>query len=116
MNDGTSKLILPLNGSGASQPATLRAIYVLGPPAEPVPRQPRVEPLAGRDAFFEIVRAAFNLMVVDRDRQARQFAFASRLAREVPVRRLTYPRRLTALPAVCDLLGARQHGKTDPRL
>jgi hypothetical protein len=39
---------------------------------------------------------------VDRARLARQFAFASRLAATVPVTRLSYPRSLSLLPAVCE--------------
>jgi hypothetical protein len=46
------------------------------------------------------VRASFNTVHVDRRRLARQFAFARRLAHAVPVRRLTYPRRLSLLPRV----------------
>ena len=56
----------------------------------------------GQEAFLEITRAAFNLIHVDRERLANQFATATALARDVPVRRLTHPRRLAALPAVCE--------------
>jgi len=48
--------------------------------------------------------AAFNLTVTDRGRLESQFTFATRLSSSVPVRRLTYPRRLAALPEVCDAL------------
>jgi hypothetical protein len=108
MNGGTSKLVLPLAGQQVSaQPKTLRAIYVLDRPQRARPdgvRRPRVERLARGKALLEIVRAAFNLLVHDRDRLASQFVFASRLVASVPVCHLRYPRRLRALPAVCDVV------------
>jgi hypothetical protein len=107
MNSGTSKLVVPLEtGQAASAPVALRSIYVLpaSGSAQVTGRRPRAEPLGGREAFLEIVRAAFNLQIVTRDRQSNQFAFATRLARDVPIHRLTYKRSFTALPAVADLL------------
>jgi hypothetical protein len=104
MNDGTSKLVLPLEAE-AMAPATvpLKALYVLSDP-ELHQRNGRitVEPLTNSEAFLEVVRASFNLIRVDRPRLANQFAAAGRLASSVPVRRLTYPRRFSALRAVCD--------------
>ena len=105
MNRGTRKLVLPLDEPDtASQPVPLRAIYVLSPPRRrKAPRtRLRVQPLAGRDAFLEVVRAAFNLLVQRGERLAGQFRFATDLAASVPVRRLTYPRTLSRLPSVCD--------------
>lgn len=108
MNPGTKKLVLPLNaGQTVDRPVPLRALYVLSGPARSERRRPRgvrIEPLTGRSAFLEVVRAAFNLLVLDRGRLANQFAFATRLVESVPVRRLSYPRRLSALPDVCDTL------------
>jgi hypothetical protein len=104
LNDRTSKLVLPLNG-GYSRRAMVpvKCIYVLDQPSGQT-TQPgvRIEPLAPREAFLEIVGAAFNLAVVDRERLANQFVFARRLAADVPLRRLIYPRRLSALSAVCE--------------
>jgi hypothetical protein len=37
-------------------------------------------------------------------RERTRFALASELARTVPVKRLTYPRSLAALPKVCDAI------------
>lgn len=105
MNRWTSKLVLPLSGSqSALRPVPLRAIYVLSQ-SEQVTRRRipvQLESLGGSQALLEVVRAAFNLVVVDRDRLANQFSFASRLAAGVPIRRLIYPRRLSLLPSVCD--------------
>lgn len=106
LNPGTTKLVLPLSDAQASQDAVpLRAFYVLPePPSRETARPTRigVTPVEGQAAFLEIVRAAFNLIRVDRARLANQFAIASRLAGEVPMRRLAYPRRLSLLNAVCD--------------
>jgi hypothetical protein len=96
MNPHTTKLILPLPRSRrARQPPVLTALYVLarGPAI-------RVRPLTRGDALLAIVRASFNTVHIDRRRLARQFASATRLAHAVPVRRLTYPRRLSLLPRV----------------
>ena len=62
----------------------------------------RIEAVEGAAAFLEVTRAAFNLQVLDAARLANQFAFAKRIATDIPVRRLTYPRSLSMLAAVCD--------------
>lgn len=106
LNAGTTKLVLPLERGHARQPLVpLRSIYVLAPPGNSTTRTTvRIETLAARDVFLEIVGAAFNLAVVERERLANQFVFARRLSADVPVRRLIYPRRLSELAAVCDAL------------
>ena len=106
LNPGTSKLVLPLGiGESVSQAVPVKALYVLGDPKPPRRRQParpRITPLCGRDAFFEVTRSAFNLIQVDRARLANHFTIASRLVNDVPLRRLAYPRRLDCLGSVCD--------------
>ena len=106
LNNRTSKQILPLAaGQMSRRRAPLRALYVLSEPT-PKGRRPaariELERLSARDAFLEVIRSTFNPIVVDRDRLANQFAFASRLVAAVPVRRLSYPRSLSLLPAVCE--------------
>ena len=81
----------------------LQAIYVLGESARRRP-SPFIEELYGSEAFLEIIRGAFNLLVAGRQRLTNQFAFATRLVETVPIRRITYPRRFSALPAVCDAI------------
>lgn len=106
MNRGTSKLVLPLTARQSTQrPLPLKAIYVLSKPrASGGPARARIRELSGPDAFLEIIRAAFNLLVLESGRFANQFLLARRLVAGVSVRRLTYPRKLSALPAVCDAL------------
>ena len=101
MVQGTTKRILSLTPHEmATRPLPVRAFYLL----EGVRgrRGVRVEALGPGDACVELLRAAFNLSVTDRRRLAAQFRFVSKLAQAVPVRRLSYPRLLASLPAVCD--------------
>lgn len=102
----TSKLILSLAGAQANDHAVpLRALYMLPDPAKRSGRpQARITvvPVEGQKAFLALVRSAFNLIQVDRARLANQFDVATRLVRDVPIRRLTYRRRLSFLNTVCD--------------
>lgn len=103
MHNATAKLVLPLEeGQVAGRITALKAIYVLSRPGRRKTSAPLIEPLSGVDAFREIARAAFNLVIVERPRLTNHFRFATRLAARVPVRRLTYVRQLSSLPAVCD--------------
>lgn len=106
LNSGTSKLVLKLSADEAcGTPVPLTALYVLGEPARkkgPEPSRVELLPLRGADAFLEITRAAFNVIQTDRARLANHFELASRVANEIPVRRLVYPRRIRRLSDVCD--------------
>jgi hypothetical protein len=106
LNPGTSKLVLPLaSGESVDRSVPIKALYVLPEPAELAGRAParvRIAPLSGQEAFFQVIRSAFNLIQVDRARLENQFAMATRLAGGVPLRRLAYPRTLASLGAVCD--------------
>jgi hypothetical protein len=106
MNRSTSKLVVTLNERQSTrEPLPLKAIYVLSAPrGRGGPARARISGLSGPDAFLEIIRAAFNLLVLESGRFATQFAFANRLITDVSVRRLTYPRKLSALPVVCNAL------------
>jgi hypothetical protein len=111
MNRGTSKLVLSLGkDESAAQSVPLRALYVLPDPARARPYRGRIRIRAvkGQKAFLAVTRAAFNLIQIDRERLARQFAMAARLAVDVPIRRLSYPRRLTSIGAVCEAVLADQ--------
>ena len=105
LNSGTSKLVISLaKEESTAESVPVRALYVLPEPdAAPAGRRRiRVSAVTGQKAFLEVTRAAFNLIHVDRTRLARQFTMAARLAADVPIRRLSYPRRLASIGAVCD--------------
>ncbi len=104
MNPLTPKLVIPLaeEGNGyCREPSPLKAIYVLdAPPRHPQKERTTIRPFSPRRAFVELVRSTFNPLVVDPPRLRRQFDLAALLAREIPVRSLSFPRRLARLPAV----------------
>jgi len=106
MNPGTPKLVLPLSThETGGRPMPLKAIYVLSPPRKrrsTSSSRPQVRALTGRKAFLEVVRAAFNLLVLREERLAGQFRFANSLAARVPIRQLSYARDLSQLSAVCE--------------
>lgn len=80
----------------------LRAIYALddGPRID-------IEPLTGPEAFMTLVRSTYQLHLGDARRSAVLFEQLAALLDAVPLRRLSYPRRLSLLPALCDaVLGA----------
>lgn len=98
LNPGTAKLIVPLpEGRTARRPLPLDTLYVLARA-----RSVRIAPLSGASAMLEILRATFNTVETGRERAARHFAFARKLAGAVRMRRLAYPRRLAAIGAVRD--------------
>jgi hypothetical protein len=102
LNTGTSKLVLPLTHAQASTgPIPLGALYVLPGPGQR-PGQVSIAALDGQEAFLEMIRAAFNVIQMDRARLTRQFTITSRLVRDVPLRRLAFPRRLSLLHDVCE--------------
>lgn len=102
LNHGTTKRILPLDAKQACRrKVPLAAIYVLGD-NRPGSRRITIEPLMPAEALLEVIRNSFNTIVLGRGRLVNQFQLGSRLVQRVPVRKLTYPRRLASLPDVCD--------------
>lgn len=106
MHPDTAKLVVPVPArERARQPVRLRAFYVLGRPAHGTrTRDIRIDALSPGAAIVELLRSSFNLVVDSSSRERTRFALASALARTVPVKRLTYPRSLAALPKVCDAI------------
>lgn len=106
LNAGTSKLVLRLSpGETCNRVVPLRSLYVLGDPARGTAHAlsgVAIAPLGGEEAFLEVIRAAFNLIRVDRPRLANQFEMASQLVHDIPMRRLGYPRTLRRLGDVCE--------------
>jgi hypothetical protein len=103
MNSFTSKMIFPLNDSQHdNRTVRLRALYTL--PYKPSKSRILVRRLAGRSSFLPIVQNTFNTTVLHAQRLKQQFAFASRLARLIPIKRLSYPKRLDILPDIADAI------------
>ena len=94
----TPKLIIPLDEARSQRtPVPLRAIYVLRPPGARAVSRVSIRRLSQRSAFVELVRNTFNMAVSDPGRLEQQFALATRLATDVPVKSLSYPRELRML-------------------
>jgi hypothetical protein len=103
MNSFTSKMIFPLVAAQHSDRAfPLQAVYVL--PHKSTQSRIAIRRLSGRSSFFPIVENTFNNTVLHSDRLKQQFAFAGRLAGLIPVKRLSYPKRMDMLPAVADAI------------
>ena len=81
----------------ADGPQPIAALYVLtdGPAID-------VAPLADREAFMALLSASFQLHLDDAVRSKASFEQIGSLHASVPIRRLTYPRQFTRLPAVVD--------------
>jgi hypothetical protein len=108
LNPGTAKLVLPLEPAARIEHAVpLRALYVLPDPGQARLRhRVSITPAAPQEAFISVTASAFNLIRTDRARMQHHFATTTRLVREVPIRRLMYPRRLSALDKVCGAIVA----------
>jgi hypothetical protein len=105
MNGATTKLVIPLEAT-MTAPVPLRALYVLAPPTAHARRAVSLRRLAPRQAFVELLRGSFNVVVQEPARLARQFESAAWLSSAIPVKRLAFPRTLAALAAVRDAVEA----------
>ncbi len=96
LNPETHKLILPLsNGEHCPRAIPLKALYVLRPPTTSrTSRRISIHTLSPRHACIELIANTFNLIITDQARLARQFRWASGLAATIPVKSLSYPRKL----------------------
>ncbi len=96
MAPGTTKLVVSLpRAMVVRRPLALHTLYVLARG-----RSIRVTSMGRSAAFLETLRDAFNTVWLDRSRLVRQFRFARQLASKVRVRRIVYPRRLSAIDEV----------------
>jgi hypothetical protein len=78
----------------AAAPTTLNRIYVLG--YEEV-EEITIRPLSRRDALMALIAHSLTMDTTDTGRAVAQLDRAYALCRNIPVRRLTYPRELAAL-------------------
>lgn len=94
----TPKLIIPLEEARSQRtPVPLKAIYVLRPPGARAPSRVVLRRLSQRSSFLELVRNTFNMAVSDPARLERQFTLATRMAMDIPVKSLSYPRQISML-------------------
>ena len=101
MNSFTTKMIFPLSDAQHGNCVVpLQSLYVL--PRKPSQLRIGIRRLSGRASFLPIIQNTFNNTVLHSDRLKRQFEFAARLARLIPIKQLFYPRRLNMLPDVAD--------------
>ena len=103
MNNLTPKLILALQPCEFhDRPALLSGMYVLTPErAGALPRlRITIRPISQKNAVLELLRGTFNYRVCEPDRLQRQLRHAAEVASTIPIKRLSYPRRLAALPSV----------------
>lgn len=87
-------------------PRSLIAIYRISRPAdgEPALTTARIEPLTGREAFMELVSAAYVLDATEPATLLRHFRFIEQLAAQVPIARLLLPNDFALLPAARSLI------------
>ncbi len=98
----TNKVVLSpecLATAAEPAPVPLKALYLLEPPG---PLQ--LVEAGGMAAIMALVEAQFALDVVDRESVRRGFAAVQRVAGQVPVFRLAYPRDFRLLSAVIDTI------------
>jgi len=91
-------------GSFHARPLPLACLYL--PERRPEARGPvEIHPVAPRDAVIELVRHSFSPFLVEAaGLQPGRFDLFARLARQVPVRRLSYPTGFDRLPGVAEAL------------
>ncbi len=106
----TPKLIIPLDAAQSRRtPAPLKAIYMLRPATARTAPGVVIRTLSPRRAFVELVRNTFNMAVDEPSRLERQFALATRLALAVPVKSLSYPRKIGMLAKAREAILADLH-------
>jgi len=112
MNHLTPKLVIPLpDHSLCREPMPLDVLYKLPGPRTRV-QSIRIRKLSQQRALVELLRHTFNTSDVQPSRLKQQFAAAAQLAHRLPVKNLSHPRVLSALPAVVDMI-LRDMARTD---
>jgi hypothetical protein len=101
MNVFTRKLAVPLlRGEFVLQPVPMAAIYVLSPPGRRVRAKVSIRRFSARPALMALLRNIFNARVTHRERLKQHLLFNARVVSRLPVKSLSYPRRLSLLPQV----------------
>jgi hypothetical protein len=100
MNRWTHKTIFALSAQQHQVSAIpLRILYVLSSPSNQ-PRKVTLRRMSERKAFLSVLKNTFNDVMLSPRRLKRQFEFAASTAAHVPVKVLSYPRTLSAMPVV----------------
>lgn len=104
MNQKAMKLVYPLTLSqSATEPVSLRAIYVLKAPRKVHRKQQIVvSSLSPLEAFINLHSYTHASRIGSERRSQQQFAAAQSLVAKVPIRALAYPRVFDSLPDVRD--------------
>ena len=106
MNRWTRKTIFALKAQQHQVSAIpLRMLYVLSPPGKQ-PRKVTLRRMSERKALLSVLENTFNDVLLSPRRLKRQFEFAASIAAHVPVKALSYPRTLSALPAVVEAISS----------
>jgi len=114
MNRWTRKTIFALNAQQHQASAIpLRTLYVLSPPGKY--REVTLRKMSEREAFMSVLKNTFNDVLLSPTRLKRQFEFARSIKTLVPVKALSYPRTVTALPRVVEAILSDQmrQGRTE---
>lgn len=103
LNARTSKLLIPL-GDIRHQPSRvpLKAIYMLTPGKanSSGPDRVQIRRIPRRLAFLRLLQSSYNTVFFEAERLKHQFHLAAEVAAAVPMKSLTYPRKLEWLPLV----------------
>ena len=84
-----------------AEPRALAGIYVL---KNTQSQRATLRRLGPRSSFVELTRNTYNDVVTEPDRLARQLQAAASLVTSIPVKSLSFPRRLAALPMACEAI------------
>jgi hypothetical protein len=99
MNPLVRKLVFPIDAKQCcARPVPLKALYLLGKPAST--HRISISTLAPQKVLLALIKNSFNVALTDTKRLERQFNWAANIAAKVPVKRVSYPRDLAALPKV----------------
>jgi hypothetical protein len=98
------KRYLPLGAGGfESVKRPLGAIYLLAPRTSE-PSAPRIDDISPREALLALVQNTYMNWLLDRRQRAAELDVLSKLASNVPVRRLIPPADPTQIDRLCELI------------
>lgn len=90
--------------SKARSSIPLHALILLAPPGEGENKEISLRSLDGLELFQTLTSSTMNYRLQTKDRLARQFAFAEKLAKNLPIYSLHYPRRHDIFPKVLEAI------------